>query len=262
MQVSAKAAKELFDSQKLRQSTKTFLLESLFSAHARISGGKHNSLLWTYGQFELSPYDIMLRGYFQGVVPLPNMSNSQLVEWHDPAYRGIVPIETFKAQEGLIRVLKKNHSLPAEKQLEVRINTDFQKTIESCAQPRKKTSRTWLNPNYIDAALELHGMGIAHSIETYQNGILVGGVIGYAINSYFADITLFNTVDNASKVGYYYLLLKLRNSGFKLHDSGFGNNWFSQFGAVDMPRKEFKMNLTKAIVNPAKFTNEVPHLPF
>ena len=242
------------------RSTKALMLTALFAAHSKLTGDALKSVLWSYRTFELTPENIMLKGYFQGVVPLPNVSHNQRIEWHDPEFRGLIPITGFKAHKDLIRLLKKNLTTTSTERFEVKINHNFKKTIECCAMPRKKTSRTWLSKEYINAAVELHELGIAHSIETYQNGVLVGGVIGYAVNSYFADITLFHTVDNASKVGYYYLLHKLRDEGFTLHDSGFGQNWFHQFGAVDTPRAEFKRQLAKSIIMPTKFTENVPEL--
>ncbi|WP_207532383.1 leucyl/phenylalanyl-tRNA--protein transferase [Desertivirga arenae] len=247
---------------KVRASIKKRTQDSLFSALSKVSGGRHKALLWTYSNFEMNAYSILLRGYFQGLIPLPNMSNGQFVEWHDPEYRGIVPIEDFRARGDLMRVLKKNQSLTDEKRFIVKINTDFKKTIESCAKPRKRTKRTWLTPAFIEAAMQLHDMGIAHSIETYQNGELVGGVIGFAINGYFGDITLFHFVDNASKVAYYHLLLKLKESGFTLHDSGWGNTWFSQFNLINMHREEFKRNLTQAMITHVKMNDVVPKLYF
>ncbi len=244
------------------RNTKGLMLSALFTAHAKITGDALKSILWGYRKLELTPENIMLKGYFQGVVPLPNMSDNRKIEWHDPEVRGLVPIEDFKARKSLIRLLKKNLTAEGEDRFEVKINHNFKRTIECCAMPRKNTSRTWISKEYINAALELHELGVAHSIETYQNGVLVGGIIGYAVNGYFADITLFNIVDNASHVGYYYLLHKLRDEGFTLHDSGFGGNWFEQFGAVDTPRTEFKKQLAKAILMPAKFSNNVPELNF
>lgn len=245
---------------RVRRSVRTRLKNYLFSALSSVCEGKDRALLWSYSNFEMSAHTILLRGYFQGIIPLPNMTDGKLVEWHDPDHRGIVPINDFKARGDLIRFIKKNQKLPDEERFSVKINTDFRKVMESCAQPRKRTQRTWVTPDFIEASIKLHEMGIAHSIETYQNGVLVGGVIGFAINGYFADISLFHSVDNAGRFAYYHLLLKLKECGFTLHDSGWANTWFSQFNLISMPRDEFKQQLTKAMITHVKMNNTVPEL--
>jgi leucyl/phenylalanyl-tRNA--protein transferase len=246
---------------KIKRPLKEVLERSLFKGISRIFRGKYDALLWFQGQrVRISVDTLLLRGYCQGVVPLPSLYESEVIEWHDPDFRGIVPVEEFKVQKDLWRRLKKQKLMSPQEKFEIRINNNFKETIEACAKPRKETNRTYLTPDYIKTCLDLHEMGIAHSIETYQNGILVGGVIGFAINSYFADITLFHHVDNASKVAYYYLLVKLKESGFKLHDSGWTNSWFGQYGMEPMPRSEFRQKLASAITTPAKFTNQVPEI--
>lgn len=110
--------------------------------------------------------------------------------------------------------------------------------------------------------LELHNMGVAHSVETYQNGVLVGGVFGISINGYFVTLSLFHTVDNAAKIAFYYLLVKLRDDGFKLHVSGDANTWFSQYGAINVSKNEFREQFMKAITTPLVFSNKVPEPAF
>lgn len=105
-------------------------------------------------------------------------------------------------------------------------------------------------------------MGVAHSVETYQNGKLVGGVFGISINGYFATLSLFHSVDNASKVAFYYLLLKLRDDGFKLHVSGDANTWFTQYGSINISKDEFRKDLVKATMAPVTFSANVPRLEF
>jgi len=247
---------------RVRASVKTYVKKKLFSTLSLVCGGKDRALLWSYSNFEMSPHSILFRGYFQGIIPLPNMSNGKLVEWHDPEHRGVVPINEFKARGNLIQILKKNLKLPEQERFVVKINADFRKTMEGCAQPRKKTQRTWVTPEFIEAAVKLHEMGIAHSIETYKDGVLVGGVIGFAINGYFADISLFHSVDNASRFAYYHLLLKLKECGFTLHDAGWANTWLSQFNLISVHRDEFKRKLTEAMITHVKMDNTVPNYAF
>lgn len=241
--------------------TRRSLQQLLQMALTKASGGKNDAFLWSYGQFELSPF-LLLKGFLQGIYPLPNMTDGKIIEWYDPEIRGIIPLQDFKMQKDLQRRMKKEKFQEPEKKFEVRINTSFEETILACASPRGQKTKTWLTPEYIKTAMELHKMGFTHSIETYQNNVLVGGVIGIAINGYFKSLTLFHSVDNASKIAFYYLLVKLRDDGFTLHDVGVASEWFRQYGLIAMPRNDFREQLVTAITAPVKFTNQVPVLEF
>jgi len=245
---------------KLLRDTKEFILRTLFAAHAKVSGSKQKSLLWMYGQFELSAHTILLKGYFEGLVPLPSMSADHRIKWHDPEIRCIVPLNDLKIQKDLRSFLRREKQQPPDVKLELKINTNFKETIEACAKPRQTTEKTWITPHYIDIALELYKMGIAHSMEVYQNSILVGGIIGYSINSYFVGISSFYKVENASKVAQYYLFMRLKEDGFHFYDSGWEAKWLKQFGMITISRDEFHRSFIHAMISPAKIKNEIPEL--
>lgn len=245
----------------VKKPTRRFLQEVFFSALTKVSGGKDNALSWSYAQFELSPY-IILQGFLQGTYPMPDMNGSKTTNWHDPELRGIIPIADFKIRKDLLRCLKKDRLQEADKRFKIKINANFHETLLACSRPRGEKTQTWITPEYIKVALELHSMGVAHSVETYLNDELVGGVYGISINSYFATLSFFTSVDNASKIAFYYLLVKLRDDGFKLHVGGDANIWLTQFGAVNIAKNEFREELVKAITSPLVFSNKVPELTF
>lgn len=227
----------------------------------KVSGGKSNALLLSYGHFELTPF-IIFQGFLQGSNLLPNLRGGKLSIWEDPELRGVIPIQDFKIRNDLLRSIKKEKTKEPDQQLEIKVNANFKDTIVGCSRTNGKKNRVWLTPDFIKSALELHEMGIAHSVEAYQNGILVGGVIGFAINGYFVTLSLFHTVDNASKIAFYYLLVKLKDDGFALHLSGAANSWFTQYGMVNIEKEEFRISLMKAIATPTKFSATVPELIF
>lgn len=245
----------------VKKPTKRFLQQVFLSALTKVSGGKDKALSWSYAQFELSPY-IILQGFLQGTYPMPDMNGSKTMNWHDPELRGIIPIADFKIRNDLLRCLKKDRLQEADKRFEIKINANFHETLLACSRPRGEKTKTWITPEYIKVALELHKVGVAHSIETYMNDVLVGGVYGISINGYFATLSLFTTVDNAAKIAFYYLLVKLRDDGFKLHVSGDANTWFTQYGAINIAKNEFREELVKAITTPLVFSNKVPELTF
>ena len=245
----------------VRKTTKGFLQQVFHSALTKVSGSHDNALSWSYSQYELSPY-VILQGYLMGAYPMPDMSDGKTINWYDPDIRGIIPIQDFKLRRELLTFLKKDKAQEASKRFEVKVNTNFHETLLACARPRGEKTKTWITPEYIKIALELHKLGLAHSVETYQNGVLVGGTFGVAINGYYASLSLFNSVSYASKVAFYYLLVKLKEDGFTLHVSGDADSWFTQYGAVNMEKKEFRESLIKAIGSPTTFTNKVPELTF
>jgi leucyl/phenylalanyl-tRNA--protein transferase len=191
----------------VRKPTKRFLQQLFHAALTKVSGGKDNALSWSYAQFESSTY-LILQGYLQGSYPMPDMNGGKTLNWYDPELRGIVPITDFKIRNDLLRYLKKEKVQDSDKRFEIKINSNFHETLLGCSSPRGGKTKTWITPEYIKIALELHEMGVAHSIETYLNGVLVGGVYGISINGYFATLSLFHSVDNAAKVAFYYLLVK------------------------------------------------------
>jgi len=196
-------------SSNFRQSTKKALQKLSHTALTKVSGSKDKALLWSYGQFKLSPY-IILQGYLQGIFPLPNMKNGKIIEWYDPEIRGIIPIQDFKIQKDLLRQLKKEKLKEPSQRFEIRINTNFKETLIACSKPRGTKTKTWITPEYIEAATELHEMGLTHSVETYINGVLVGGVVGMAVNGSFGSFFKF-VIYLCSSNGFLYLS-KLNNS--------------------------------------------------
>ncbi len=105
----------------------------------------------------------------------------------------------------------------------------------------------------IEAYIELHKLGFAHSVETYLNGELVGGLYGVALGGTFFGESMFHKVSNASKVAFVYLVNKLKEMNFDMIDCQQSTPHMAKFGAVEIPRKEFldrlKNSLKKETVN-------------
>ncbi len=153
------------------------------------------------------------------------------IDWLDPEMRGIIPVENFKLRDDLLRVLKKEKNQTPDKKFEIKVNADFLGTITACSKPRGTKTYTWLTPDYIKAAMELHKIDVAHSVETYQNGVLGrrGHWTGHKRTIYnvkFISIPL--TMQERWRFIIY--LLKLKEDGFKLHFTGAADSWFTQFG--------------------------------
>lgn len=246
---------------RLKGPTKRLLQKLLHAGFIKVSGGHEEALLWSNAQAKLNPY-VIIQGFLQGTFPMPKVDNNKIFIWYDPDPRAIIPVADFKIRNDLLRCLKKEKQQELDKRFEIKVNANFEQTIINCSKPRGEKTNTWISPEYMEVMLELHKMGIAHSFEAYQNGELVGGVFGVALNGYFITLSLFRTVDNASKVAFCYLLARLKEDGFKLHISGDANSWFAQFGAVTITKDDFREELIPAITAPVTFRSKVPELVF
>ncbi|WP_214226467.1 leucyl/phenylalanyl-tRNA--protein transferase [Pedobacter sp. B4-66] len=236
------------------------MLQKLFHAGlVNVSGGQEEALFWASAQIKLSPY-MVFQGFLQGAFPMPKVNDNKIFTWYDPDPRGVIPINDFKLSSDILRLVRKNRLQEADKRFEIKVNTNFELTLKNCSKPRGEKMTAWITPEYIQAILELHRMGLAHSVETYQNGELVGGLVGVALNGYFVGLSLFRTVDNASKIAFYYLLVKLKEDGFKLHLSGAPDSWLTQFGLVKMTKNDFRQELMTAITTPVTFSQRIPEL--
>lgn len=241
------------------EAAKDFIRNFFSSGLTRVLKGKENVLLWSYSQFELSPF-LLYQGYVQGKYPLPSTQPHHSINWYDPEIRGIIPVDNYMVRKDLVRRLRKEQFLPDNEKIQIKLNLNFRDTVLCCAGPRGTKNKTWLTPEYIEAVIELHAIGIAHSVEAYQNGLLVGGVIGLSINGFFVTLSLFHTVDNASKIAFCYLLQKLKDDGFKLHHCGDVGSWFIQYGMVPIERERYRKELMLAVTRPVIFSSNIPSL--
>lgn len=244
---------------KLKAPTMRMLQKLFHTGLVKVSGGQEEALLWASAQTGLSPY-MMFQGFLQGTLPMPKVDDNKIFTWYDPDPRGIIPINDFKLGSDILRCIRKNRLQEADKRFEIKVNANFEQTLKNCSKPRGEKMTTWVTPEYTQVLLELHRMGLAHSVETYQNGELVGGLFGVALNGYFIGLSLFRTVDNASKIAFCYLLAKLKEDGFKLHISGAPDSWLTQFGLVKMTKNDFRKELMTAITTPVTFSPRVPEL--
>ena len=137
--------------------------------------------------------------------------------------------------------------------LEVQVDADFAGVIASCAAPTADRPRTWLNGELIGLYCELHRRGHAHSVEVRQDGRLVGGLYGVRIGAAFFGESMFSRVTDASKVALVELAARLKAGGFELLDTQFTTDHLVRFGAVEIPRAEYKRRLRMALVKPALF---------
>lgn len=186
----------------------------------------------------------LLNAYCQGIFPMAGEDDT--IYWYDPDPRAILPLDQFHMPRSLARTIRQGN-------FEVRYDTTFRKVMEACAEPAPGRETTWINSEMIDMYSRLQKLGFAHSVETWMNGQLVGGLYGVSIRGLFAGESMFSRVTDSSKIALVYLVEKLRRGRFTLLDVQFMTSHLRRFGAIEIPRNEYKFRLTHALTVRAQF---------
>lgn len=202
-------------------------------------------------QVQVTP-DLLIRAYAAGVFPMAEGRRSERLYWLDPALRGVLPID---AGFHLPRRLKRT---ALSDRFEVTADRDFGGVIRGCAEPAPGRTDTWINAEIEQLFTELHHRRAAHSIEVMQEGRLVGGLYGVALGAAFFGESMFSRVTDASKVGLVHLVARLRLCGFVLLDTQFLTTHLARFGAVEIPKAEYKRRLAAALEVPARWQADLP----
>lgn len=127
----------------------------------------------------------------------------------------------------------------------------FAEVIQGCAGPRSYADGTWITTPMQDAYARLHEMGVAHSVEVWQQGQLVGGLYGLAMGELFFGESMFSRATDASKVGFVTLVERLREWGFALIDCQMPTRHLESFGARSIPRAAFAEALAMHLDRPS-----------
>jgi leucyl/phenylalanyl-tRNA--protein transferase len=188
---------------------------------------------------------LLIAAYCQGIFPMAGPDG--VISWYDPDPRAIIPLdERFSVPRRLGRTVRSGR-------FEIRADTAFREVIEACAMPAPDRDSTWISPEIIDSYITLHRMGLAHSIEAWQAGELVGGLYGVAVGGLFAGESMFSHATDASKVALVHLVERLRRGGFVLLDTQFLTTHLARFGAFEIRRAEYKRRLAHALAIDAQF---------
>ena len=191
-------------------------------------------------------WEQLYNNYLEGYFPMADESGE--ITWHSPVYRAVFSITNYKPKKSLRACLK-------PEVFHWSINHAFEDVIRSCAQPRSEHDGTWLTDELINAYIELHRQGYAHSIEVYQGNVLVGGLYGVQIGSAFFGESMFSMVPNASKVAFHHLMQLLKENNYMLMDSQYLNDHTEMLGAVEIPDFVFTALLKQARTLPNKFSH-------
>jgi leucyl/phenylalanyl-tRNA--protein transferase len=176
----------------------------------------------------------LLAAYRTGIFPMP--MRKKLLGWWSPDPRGVIPLDGLVVSRSLRRSCKR---------YEVRFDSRFRDVMEHCGDPSRPHG--WITAPFVDAYEELHLLGWAHSVETYLDGRLVGGLYGVRIGRLFAGESMFSVATDASKVALVALVDWLVESGALLLDVQWTTPHLASMGAVDVPRSSYLQLLAEAI---------------
>ena len=143
--------------------------------------------------------------------------------------------------------------MPRRGVFDVRYDTAFRQVMLGCAEPAPGREETWISAELIEIYCRLHELGFAHSVETWLDDELVGGVYGVSIAGLFAGESMFSAVRDSSKVALVALVERLRARDFQLLDIQFMTEHLRRFGAVEISAAAYKMKLARALMVPARF---------
>ena len=184
----------------------------------------------------------LLAAYSKGIFPWYEVG--QPILWWSPDPRLVLTPETLKISRSLRKILRKQ-------QFEIRFDTAFEKVIKACADVRTEQGEgTWIIPEMQQAYTELHQDGFAHSVESWLDGELVGGLYGISLGQCFFGESMFSTRNDSSKVALVALVEFSREVGIRMIDCQMTTPHLLSLGASEIQRKKFLTNLKILLEQP------------
>jgi len=186
----------------------------------------------------------LLEAYRVGIFPW--YSEDQPILWWSPDPRFVLELDDFRISRSLRKTLHK-------RAFYVTFDRVFEEVIAACAQmPREGQSGTWITPEMQEAYIKLHGLGFAHSVESWSEGKLVGGLYGVSLGKAFFGESMFHLKADASKVALAVLVDKLKRWGFHFVDSQMTTDHMQRLGAKEIPRRIFLKRLQSSLRHSTK----------
>lgn len=193
---------------------------------------------------DLSPKRLIL-AYAHGIFPW--FGNDEPYLWWSPNPRCVLFPAKFKASKSLLQTIRKG-------KYTVRFDTCFSEVIKHCAQTKREgEAGTWITQEIQDAYCRLHELGFVHSVETFYNNQLVGGLYGVSLGKVFFGESMFFLMTDASKVAFYHLVQQLIEWNYELIDNQQTTSHLLSFGSEEIPRDQFLKIVQQAISHPVNY---------
>ncbi len=180
----------------------------------------------------------LIAAYQKGIFPW--FSEGEPILWWIPDPRMVLLPAELKVSRSLGKTLRNRH-------YEIRFDYAFEEVMRRCAAPRPGQAGTWISPHMIAAYAELHRLGRAHSVETWIDGELAGGLYGVAIGRAFFGESMFMRARDASKIAFVHLVRHLEREGFGLIDCQMRTPHLASLGAREIPRPLFSALLRELV---------------
>lgn len=185
---------------------------------------------------------LLISAYAQGIFPMSMEDGS--IGWFSPDPRGILPLDGFMVSRRLTRLMR-------QQKFEIAVDRAFEDVMRACAADRD--DGTWISEEIIESYVALYRRGLAHSVEAWQDGVLVGGLYGVHLGGAFFGESMFHRVTDASKVALVALVDRLQAGGFSLLDTQWTTPHLEQFGAMEIPREAYLVRLASAMARRCEF---------
>ena len=181
----------------------------------------------------------LLAAYRLGLFPMPGDEVGEIL-WFSPVLRGVLPLDGLRVTTSLRKSMKR---------LEIRVDTAFREVVEACADPAREGG--WITTDIIEAYDELHRLGWAHSVEAWQDDVLVGGLYGVEIGGLFAGESMFHRARDASKAALVGLVELLAAApGPRVLDVQWRTDHLASLGVIEVPRADYLEQLDAALLSP------------
>jgi leucyl/phenylalanyl-tRNA--protein transferase len=181
--------------------------------------------------------ELVLESYVSGCFP---WSSQPVVSWWSPDPRAIFDLPTYKEHRSVKKRVRQNGWTFS-------IDRDFIGVMRACAEPTTERPETWISDDFVAAYTRLHELGLAHSVEVWEAGALVGGLYGVLIGGFFGGESMFHRRADASKAAVGFLVERCRAGGVTLLDAQVPNPHLMSLGAVEISRAEYLERLKAAL---------------
>lgn len=185
----------------------------------------------------------LIAAYRQGIFPW--YGDGQPVLWWSPDPRMVLYPREIAVSRSLRKRLRR-------RDFELRVDTCFPRVMRACAEPRPGQGGTWITDAMLEAYTSLHAAGMAHSVETWIDGDLAGGLYGVALGGVFFGESMFSRATDASKIALVHLARQLARWNFGIVDCQMATAHLASLGAREIPRKDFVRALSELVNYPTR----------
>jgi leucyl/phenylalanyl-tRNA---protein transferase len=185
---------------------------------------------------------LVIQAYANGIFPMADEQGK--ISWYAPNPRAILEHHHLHVSRSLRATIRKGI-------YEVHMDSHFEAVMRACAD----RDTTWINEEFIKTYTLLHRTGFAHSVETWRDGMLVGGLYGIALGGAFMGESMFSRATDASKVCLVALVEHLKARGYVLHDTQFTTEHLITLGVTEIPRRVYEQRLREALLLPCSWND-------